>query len=316
MLNRINEWLSKQHHLLPSANGLICLTSSETDLYVAYATKKSTHLELQLCDKISLPKNFNFSVILSPIVEKLRIENTPCIWILEPKDYQIFLMETLPVPEEEFQSAIRWKMKSLLSFELEDAVIDKIYMPIQKGANAQKMMTVIAAKKSYLEKITKQIKLSRLSMQVIDIEELALRNVTSKFETDEKSSALIYLQDHHCDFLITRQHELYFSRRIEMDLPLLQSPSGDEDHLLEKLALEVQRSFDYFQSQWRSQIPERIFLVAPRVTSINIADALSQYLGALVKQLELSQIISSVPGLDLEQKTEYLPLIGGLLRNS
>lgn len=313
MLNRIKAWLHRPR-FVPNALGVCSFSVSSSEILFSYASRKGQQLELQLCEKLLLPKNGNIVSVLSPLVEKLALKQMPCIWILNQEDYQLFLMESLPVEPSEFQSAIRWKMKGLLSFELNDAVIDQFPMPLQKTANPQKMMNVVVARQSFLQKVTQQIEASGLMMQIIDIPELSLRNVTAHFEADGRGSALIYLQEQSGQLIITRQKELYFSRRIDFDVNFFNTRFTDANVIAEKIALEVQRSFDYYQGQWRSQIPEQIFLMLPKMKSKEITDALSNYLGSPVTELSLDEVIPVAMKSALEQKSEFLPLIGGLLR--
>src|SRR5205814_7806519 len=47
-----------------------------------------------------------------------------CTTLLEPADYQILLVEPPKVPADELKAAIRWKIKDLLEYHIDDATVD------------------------------------------------------------------------------------------------------------------------------------------------------------------------------------------------
>lgn len=323
MLNRVNKYLSlipswrnwfASREQVSSSNKSCCIYLYSHEATLAVISNLSGKLELEICKTVSFNKGADLAIVLEKLVKQLRLENMPCIWLLDQAHYQAMIVEDIPVDPSEFQAAIRWKIKNMLSFPTEDAVIDKFSLPVQKTFNAQKMIMVIAAKASYLQSICKKIESAGLHLSTIDTPELSLRNITAMYEQDEVSSALIYLQSKNSQLIITHKQQLYLSRRIEFQFDALKSIEINANHYLEKLALELQRSFDYFQSQWRMQPPTRIFLAVTQPTNIEIADVLSSFLGVTVKMLDLNEVIVNRAGLDREEQYRLLPLMGCLLR--
>ena len=282
---------------------LCCIHLHSNTISLASISRKSGQPDLLLCDISSYQKEEDFSTALALLVKKNHLENVPCSLLLNSEQYQLLQIEALPVTPAEFQAAIRWKIKDLIHIPLNDAVIDHFPMPLQKTANPQKMMTVVVASLNYLQKISDKIKTCGLNLTTIDIPELGLRNIAGLYERDEKSTALIYLQENQNQLLITRQKNVYFSRRLEAGL----------ETNLDKLALEVQRSFDYYQSQWRQPPPANVVFAT---TSLDLVKDLSQRLTTPVEILDLAQQMTVLQKLDLQQQTNYLLAIGGALREN
>jgi len=140
-------------------------------------------------------------------------------------------------------------------------------------------MIVIVAQKSYLVPMTKIINQSGLNLTTIDIHELSLRNILALFEQENTSIALVYLQEKNSKIIVMRQKTFYFARRMDWGINLVSKNASNEDVLnrnVDKLSLEIQRSFDYYQSQWRSPAPTKIILVAESQLSFDITKYLSE----------------------------------------
>ncbi|MDR3477049.1 MAG: hypothetical protein P4M14_03370 [Gammaproteobacteria bacterium] len=259
----------------------------------------------------------NLAEALAAEVAKHKLDGINCTWILPPENYQLLLIEKLPVPDAEFQAAVRWKIKDLITFPIEDTVIDSFDLPSSNISSAKKNIMVAVSSLSYLQPLAEIINDSGLNLTTIDINELALRNISSLYEQDDNSVALIYLQEKSSKIIVTRQKTFYFSRRLDWGTQLVSDASQDPDitdRNIDKLSLEIQRSFDYFQSQWRLPAPTKILLAPETSPAIDIKSYLIKRLTTVVQDLDLNNLLDCQPLLDKNQQGQFLPLIGGALR--
>jgi MSHA biogenesis protein MshI len=251
---------------------------------------------------------------LSAIVKQYQLKKVNCSWVLAPHDYQLIQTDALPVTPSEFQAAIRWKIKDTLRYSIEDVVIDQFAVPPNKRTVLNKIM-VVAAQKSYLEKISDQIKAAGLSLSFIDIPELALRNMLVLSQQDNQTQALIYVQNSTIQLLITYQKELYFTRNLEFGLGgASEKTPEDFAQSIVQLSSEIQRSFDYYDSQWRLPSPTQILLASTRTIAPDAIAQLSQSLGIPVQWLNLSDKFEAKQEMKVEDQGKYLPMIGELFR--
>ncbi len=312
---RLPAWLPLSPPVARSGFCGFCLDTQ--GFTIAYVSHKHHMLRLESCETILCdPKDFK--VALSEWVKKNHMENVACTWLLQPETYQLFTMEALPVTPEEFQTAVRWKIKKLLSFPMDDAVIDSFPIPPANTAETKKTISVIVSQASYLNKISEQIHASGLNLTTIDIPELGLRNITSLYEQSEQSIALVSLDNESSSLMITRQQEFYFFRRFDWGLePILDLIHDKErtNQYLDRLALEIQRSFDYFQSQWRYPAPTQILLAPMQSPRTDLVAYLTKRLAVRVTLLDLNETLNCKKPLTLTQQNQCLPLIGGVLRN-
>ena len=318
VLNRVNTYLKKLPfwrsltglpHPMSSSHSQCVITINQNEATLIYAPRMPKKVDLAIFKTFEIGKNTNITTELTNIVKQYHIENTLTTLLLDSTQYQLMLIEDLPVEASEFQAAIRWKIKSSLSYPIEDAVIDNFPVPIQKSFRAQKMIMVTVAQASLLQPLINDIQKSGLNLTNITIPELALRNISVMLEPPSSSSAFLYFQKKHVDLLITNDKTLYLTRRIDFDIT--NSPNTDEQ--LEKLALEVQRSFDYYQTQWRITTPAIMAYAAIKPIAENIGEVLSTYLALPVKILDPNLLFVNRAGISIEQQYKYLPMIANVL---
>lgn len=265
---------------------------------------------IQYCDAFSYQDKETLQTTLSNIVDKYSIKNASCSLILQPEDYQLILTDELPVPDAEFQAAIRWKIKDLLRFPLHDLVIDKYPIPKTSTSHTNKIM-VVAAEASKLEMLHEQINQCGLILHRIDVPELCLKNTVNVYEDHDKSALLIYVQEKYIQLLIIAKKQLYVSRQLMFSLD-----ASDKDkwmQSIERLISEAERSFDYYQNQWGEPPPEKIIFSSIKPISEEEMQFLSQCLTIPITLFNMANKIESKKTLTETEQSKYLMMIGALL---
>jgi MSHA biogenesis protein MshI len=303
------------------ANGMCCIDMDSKSFSIVYARHENKKINLMSCAMYPYTTNEDLQESLTTIVKYYKLETVNCSWILQPDQYQLLLLDALPVPAQEFQAAIRWKIKDLVRFPIEDVVIDSFPLPIKKASTGQDMIMVVVAKLSDLKAMSELLQRSGLHLNKISILELSLLNIAALFDQEDKTTAFIYMQEKNSQLILTSKKELHFARRIELGAEYIEPLQGtplEESEIakkIDRLALEIQRSFDYYQSQWRQPVPARIIFSAVRAISIDIASLLSQRLSIPAEVLNMFNYINNTKVISIEEQGKYLPIIGGLFQH-
>lgn len=304
-----------------SKNGICCIEIDSHSFSLAYARLESGKLNLVACANYPYSTKDDLHESLTTIVKYYKLDGVSCSLILEPDQYQILLMDALPVPASEFQAAIRWKIKDLIRYPIDDIVVDSFPLPIKKASTGQEVIMVVVSKLSDLRSVSDDLKRGELNLNKISILELSLRNIANLFNQVDKTTALLYLQEKNSQLILTAKKELHFARRIEWGVTLLdaiqESDNKDSEIALriDRLALEVQRSFDYYQSQWREPIPTRIIFSAVKSLPMNFASLLSERLSIPVEILNLTAHFNNTKVLSVEDQGKYLPILGEIFQH-
>ncbi len=265
-----DKWFNKTPQQITTERCSISMSPHE--VHIVHIDKTLDSFEVLITETLRFDDMDSLKLILTGIVNKYHLESIPLTWVLTPNDYQLFLIESLAVPAEEFNQALSWRIRSLITYPITDAVIDYFKLPAKKNSAGKDMVAAIAAPGAYINKMIDLFKKTGLKPHRIDIAELAMRNLTALYENDEKATAFIYFFENIVTLNITSQKTLYFTRNLP--LPILQPEEGS----YEAFALEILRYFDYFQTQWRLPNPRRIYVASEKANTDELVKSLSSFL--------------------------------------
>src|SRR5690606_10297963 len=109
------------------------------------------------------------------------------------------------VRPEELRSAVRWRIKDLLGFHIDDAIIDVFEIPDQRHQHRNRMMYVVAAKANAVQSRAEFLANAGLTIDVVDIPEMALRNLAMLLDEEQQGIALLHLDDTRGVITLSRQ---------------------------------------------------------------------------------------------------------------
>jgi MSHA biogenesis protein MshI len=236
--------------------------------------------------------------------------------LLRHGQYQLLQVEAPSVPEEEMRNALRWRVKDMVDFPVEQAGVDYLPVPAAGSAGRGAQLYVVAASHGIL---TPQIRLFQdagVALDAIDIPELAQRNVAALFEDENRGLALLAFDEDGGRLTFTYQGELYVGRHIDVSPMELAGADDTPGGLYERVLLDVQRSLDNVDRNY-SGIPITRLLVSPVPGAAGFVDYLKGNLYQPVEPLDLGQRLDlgAVPGLaDPAQQSAALVAIGAALR--
>lgn len=194
---------------------------------------------------------------LKAISAKYKLKKERCTFVLGLSDYQLIQVETPNVPKNEQVSAVRWKLKDMIDYPVEEATIDLLDIP-QDPANQNKQSYVyaVAAKHSVLGPLANAFVDAGLSLSAIDVRVTAQRNIAAYLEQPERGLALLNVGGNGALLTFTHAGELYHARSF-LDIEEVLSTGA-----IERIALELQRSLDHFDRQFPFITVNKL-LVAP-----------------------------------------------------
>lgn len=230
--------------------------------------------------------------------------------------YQLVLVEVPDVPADEVKPALRWKIKDLLDFPVDEAVIELFKMPEQSTATNKSMVYAVATRRSRVQEHIELLHNAGLALDVIDIPELCTRNLATRLPQDAAGVAFLHFADTHGTLTITRQGVLYLIRQIEKGLTEIHAASRDDfsrTELVSKIVLETQRSLDYYESHF-SYGPVTELVLAPGSNVGGLADSLHEELGLTISSLDLNGMFETRTEMSETEQSDCLLAIGAALR--
>lgn len=251
---------------------------------------------------------------LQKLAGELQLDHYRCSTLLRAGEYQLLQVEAPNVPQAELRSAIRWRVKDLIDFHLDDATLDVLDIPpdAAPGAARSHLMYAVAARNEIIQGRIREFQDARIPLQVIEIPETAQRNIAALCEADGRGIALLYLARDWGLLTINFRSELYLARRLEIGLGQL--TAGAESGA-ERLALEIQRTLDHFERQFRQVAVARL-LLAPMPAGEGLQAFLQGRLGIPVQALDLREAVTfEGPAPDVETQWRLFHLFGAALRH-
>src|ERR1044071_3667210 len=85
------------------------------------------------------------------VLARLPNRRAPTVSVLDPGGYRLLLVEAPDVPPDELRAAVRWRVKDLIDFHVDDAVIDVFEMPPHARGGRNRMMYAATAKADYVK---------------------------------------------------------------------------------------------------------------------------------------------------------------------
>ena len=246
---------------------------------------------------------------LMRMAREAEIQGAPLTALLAQESYQTVLIEAPNVPDDELASALRWKVKDLINFHIDDAVLDHLPVPGQAGHPAS--LYVVAAQAPAVRALAQPFQQADLPLASIDIRETALRNLAVRLAPSDYAVAMLHFDGENGLLTFTCGEDLVLSRRIE-------GRGSSGDFLFDRVAMEAQRSVDYFERQF-SWLPLAKLYLAPMPDSALLARKLVEYLpiGAEVVELERLFDLSGQERLQDERiQNRVFPLLGAALRET
>lgn len=251
-------------------------------------------------------------------IRELQVERFACSTLLEAGEYQLLLVEAPNVPQAELKSAIRWRIKDMIDTHVDDTTIDVLDVPPDPDATGRAhMMFAVAASNDVIQRTVDRYIESRIPLSVIEIPETAQRNVSVMYEEGTRGVALLHLGPGSSLLTISCRQELHFARRIDISLDqLTEGDAGQLNEGVNRLVLELQRTFDHFDRQFRHVSVTRL-LVGPEPGETGIVGHLASSLDIRVDPVRLADVVRIAPGLEMDRETEWrmFHLIGASLRH-
>lgn len=257
--------------------------------------------------------------LLDRLARDLSANRYQCGTVLAADEYQILSVEAPNVPADELRAALRWRLKDMLDYHIDDATIDVVDVPVDpNGPTRNHSMYALAARNSVIEKRQALFAKSRIPLSVIDVPEMAQRNIAALIEPPQRGLAMLTFSDEGGLLTVTHGGELYLSRRIDVPPAQLQESDMERrDASFERITLELQRSLDHFDRQFHFITLAKLVLGPQPQGVAELRDYLASNLYVPVEVLNLEDVLEFAKTPDLlkpQMQQKVLLCLGAALR--
>ena len=246
-----------------------------------------------------------------------QLDKLPIVAVLAPDQYALVTLDPPEVPRADWADALRWKLRDVVDFAVDDAAVDVLAVPPASPEAPVRSVFAIAAAGERIRQLAQRCDDAGLRLEAVDVVETSLRNLCALTGDSPRARALLWIGPLQTVLVVTLRGELLLARRIDAHQGQVASPDEDAAQAVrERIALEVQRTLD---------LCERLFgyanLAGLAVAPFPLSDRLVDYLGDIVyvpvQTLALDTLVdlSSAPDLgDATSQGAWAVALGAALR--
>jgi len=294
---------------------------SDMGIAVASLSPGTDKPRLNVCDFSLWEEGSEHAKQLAQKAREFSLAKHDCTTVMGLGEYTVISVDAPDVPPTELRAAVRWQVKDLIDYHIDDAVIDVFDAPSSGAHGQQNKLYVVVSRTSTVRERVDQMQDADVNLTTIDIPELVLRNITSRLPENEAGVAMVYLTRERGLVVVSRQSTLYFARTLDMGYEYLnqgmdsgEGLSLESNAVFDKLVLEIQRSLDYYDRYFLQPPVAGLVLAPTEVPVPGLAEYLNQALGMSARHFDISEIVDCDSPLSESQQAHCLPAIGAALR--
>lgn len=232
------------------------------------------------------------------------LARAPVSSVLDTEEYRLLTIEAPDVPPAEMRAAVRWRLRETVDFPIEEAIVDVFDVPPETRRTQGRMMYAVATRRTVVDAHAAALA-GWPGFDAIDIPELCLRNLAALLPGAAGGVTLLHVAARAILLVIVRGTTLYLARRMERR-------AGNEEAAA--VALELQRSLDYYERTYDQPPITEAFVSAPAGESAGFAAALARETGLRVIPLVLGDHLECPQDIPAAVQAECTLAVAAALR--
>ena len=276
---------------------LIGMDIGESSIKLSVVSKKGSRLSLDYAEILPIhpsngetPSETEKIIGLKSLFDKSSFKKTPVIMNYIGKPPLIRYLKFPEMPENELAEAVQWEAKKMISEPLESKVVD--YAILRKTTDGGKVsfeVILVAVDKSDVLEGLGVVRKAGVYPSLMDVNPLALLKVVELNHAGDSGQDLIFIDigSAKMEINICRDGVLRFTRQInrggnDISCAMMEKKSlsfeeaetakkeaglsgfeveGAIKEEVDRMVLEVQRSIDYYRTQFRDVLLKKIILM-------------------------------------------------------
>lgn len=242
-------------------------------LWIAHVVQQKRGLQLLFCrflEGVSLREK---EARLRKMVQENELVGQSCVGVLSPDSYQL-LQTKKPqgIPPQELNKVIRWQVRHLVRIPPQHALFETFPQPPRREEGAPEI-NVVAVSAEIVRNMNEVIWQSGLKSKAVDINELALRNITECMPDAIRVKALLHFFEEQGMALFVADGNVYLTIRLGVGSKHLANAvardSGDKERreveaVCNAIATDLRRGMNFYAEQFRDPPVEGLIVNVPK----------------------------------------------------
>lgn len=208
------------------------------------------------------------------------------------QQYELQLIDLPDVPVAEMSAALPFKVRDFVSTNIDTLAMDWMPLPEHAWRGRRKMGFVVTMNKDQLTNIERRFFKSGFRLKQIQVLQTAAC-IASAAANQSGTTAILLDWQNRTELMIHQQGQLLLHRYI--DVAVDEANQLGDTLAQHSLALEVQRSFDFLESQMALPRPASLLLMSDDPILDELLDQLQLDLSVPCDQYSIAHYIDQVP---------------------
>jgi MSHA biogenesis protein MshI len=273
--------------------------------------------EVALCDTYRIEGSA--AETLLRLRKEMKLDHYNATTLLRFADYQLHAVDAPAVPAAELKNAVRWRVKDIIDYPLDQATVDVFSVPDARGSiENPKSVYAVTARNESVGALVRPFADAHVQIEVVEIPAMAQRNIARLYEQEGRGLATLAFYEECGKLTISAGGELYMTRRVDVSLgQLMEADETRRQDLFDRIALELQRSLDHFDRQ-HAGLPVVKLMLAPLPAETGLQAYLASNIYVPVEVIDLAAVMDfpAVPELrHAARQAQCFAMIGAALRD-
>ena len=293
----------------------------QSQAFAVYADEKG----VRLC---YTPKNGEQGLAgLEQWITDNALREVPVVISLDTLDYELHLLEAPAVADDELSAALQFRIRDIISRPMNEVLVQGFRLPGDAYRGRMDMAFAVVAEREAVRQLVSWCERLELQLDLITVAEISLLNLIAGYDP-EGSIGVLRLDAREGMIYLCRDGALYLARHLHTGADALVSavsplssegsfalaPQDQHHNRVAAVALELQRSLDFFDSQQGMGMVSEIWVLHPDDMDISAAlPELEASINVAVRHFALPQL-APVDDQDVGHLTASLATAyGGIL---
>ncbi len=282
MLEKVREWLP--HKDEPTVRVGLLTTPTQIGAVLVEADGRSIRAYRWL-ESVDPTERRDF---LARFVDDNECEGAPAFAVLAGGRYQVQQLEIPDIPDAELAGVARYRVRDVAKVSVDETVVCARRLERERENSSSDMVYIAITEKAVISETVDLLEEAGLVPQAVHTRETAMAHLASVSPESGDGLAMLLVEQQGGVVTLGRHHQLYLPRVHNYGVDQIQSQGALGS---EGLALEIQRSLDFYESQIATQAVARVFLLPTTMDSVDLAERLRQSLVAPVQVLDLNEVV-------------------------
>lgn len=302
-------WLRRR----PRVEGRVGVAWHDSELAVAHVVDHEDRPALDQCARLPLGPE-----ALGSWISDQGLRGAEVVLVPPPESCLLRVIDVPEVPRDEWSESVRWMIQDLVDFDVEAAWIDVLEIPVSDDWTRARKAYAMVGRSEILSTLVEEARAAGLVPVGFDVRERALLHAADP-HPGESGVAVVHLPSKSGLLAIGDGGEMHVTRAVHlgeagpnMDVDFADAPD-DADIIYEPLLLDLQRSLDYYETEFGRRPVSRVVIGPSADEYAELATYLHQNLRLPVELMDLREAFPGTAQPRIEDQEAILDAVGATL---